>query len=244
MDGINHLIEEHVLLRRMLTAIRKMCYDSVKKNRIDFEDFEKMMEFVNKFADTLHNTKEEEILYPRMLEEIGEAAEKIIKNDMLVDHERARDYIRDLAEALEKHKAGNVVSIIDIIANAVSYANLMGTHIKKEKGELFALAKKQMSKESLEQINDEFGEYEKKMESDTEYTYETQIITRDIVRQANKDFSYGRDSRPTGQKIERTADEWTHFEKNIERHRIKMKYSSLVEVLEAKYVFNDSGMGM
>ena len=57
---------------------------------------------------------------------IRETAEKVVKYGMLVEHDLGRLYVTNLNEALEKAlKNGNAEAKLDVIANAVSYTNLL-----------------------------------------------------------------------------------------------------------------------
>jgi len=243
MNGVDLLVEESVLIRRMLTATRRMCYETINKNEINFDDFDKMLTFVKRYADTLHFDKEKEILYPFMIERLGEEAETLINNEILPERDYARQLITELESSLQKAKEGDKLAIVDVIANAGTYVNVMIKHIKKMRTKVYPLAKKAITKYDIDEIDEKFNEYEKSREADAKYTYESQISTRERMRKVKQQFARP-DARPTGQAVERTMDELTSFEKNIERHRIKMKYLDMVCELESTYLLNDSGVCM
>ena len=74
---------------------------------------------------------------------------------MLVEHDLGRLYIKDLVEALEKVKAGNEESKLDVIANAISYTHLLERHIAKEDEVVYNFGARQLSKEVLEMVDEQ-----------------------------------------------------------------------------------------
>ena len=46
MNGIDLLINEHKYVSRMLVVIRKVCFNLMENNGIDYEDFDKIISFV------------------------------------------------------------------------------------------------------------------------------------------------------------------------------------------------------
>ena len=160
MNGIDLLINEHKYVSRMLVVIRKVCFNLMENNEIDYKDFEKIISFVRNFADGHHHQKEEIFLFNKMVEYLGDTGKNVITHGMLVEHDLGRSYIRNLIEALEKHKNGNNESKLDIIANAISYATLLENHIHKEDNVIFNFAKRALSKEILETVDKECMEYE------------------------------------------------------------------------------------
>ncbi len=160
MNGLELLIEEHKYIKRMLVVLRKASLYVLEGRDIDYSDFNIMIDFVRNFADAHHHGKEEKFLFDKMLMEMGTLAEKLIKNGMLVEHDLGRLYMQQLEEALEKVKNGDNESKIDVIANAVGYANLLIRHIDKEDNVVFTFAEKQLSKDSITKFNLECLDYE------------------------------------------------------------------------------------
>ena len=166
MNGIDLLINEHKYVSRMLVVIRKVCFNLMENNEIDYEDFEKIINFVRNFADGHHHQKEEIFLFNKMVDHLGDTGKNVITHGMLVEHDLGRSYIRNLIEALEKYKNGDNEAKLDIIANAISYATLLENHIHKEDNVIFNFAKRALSKEILETVDKEFLEYEEKSKSE------------------------------------------------------------------------------
>jgi len=130
---------------------------------IDYTDFEMMTDFVRNYADKHHHGKEENFLFNRMVDEIGGAAEKLVKFGMLVEHDFGRLYMKELEEALAKVKAGDDEAKLDVIANAVSYTHLLNRHIDKEDNVVYSFAKRALSEEILNKVNMECDAFEEEM---------------------------------------------------------------------------------
>lgn len=146
MDGIDLMIEEHKNIKRMLVVIRKACLGIMNGKGIDYGDFEKIIDFVRNYADKNHHEKEEKILFNRMIDEIGGAAEKLVKFGMLVEHDFGRLYIKELEEGIARVKAGNNEAKLDIIANAISYTHLLTRHIDREDNVVYSFARENFVK--------------------------------------------------------------------------------------------------
>lgn len=163
MDGIVLMVEEHKYIKRMLHVMRKACFGIMKGKEIDYDDFEKMIDFVKNYADNHHHGKEEKFLFNRMIE-MGGAAEKLVRFGMLVEHDLGRLYMKSLEEALTQVKDGDEEAKLDVIANAVSYTHLLHRHIDKEDGVAYPFGKRQLSAETLSRINDECDAFEREAE--------------------------------------------------------------------------------
>lgn len=79
MKAIEIMNEEHKYIIRMLHVIRKCCFKILNGEEVIYEDFDKIIDFVRNYADNHHHKKEEKILFVKMVEELGEPAEKAVK---------------------------------------------------------------------------------------------------------------------------------------------------------------------
>ncbi len=160
MDGIELMVYEHTIIKRMLVVVQNISYRILQGEEINYEDFKSIIDFVRNYADSHHHAKEEKFLFNRMEEEIGEVATKLIKHGMLVEHDLGRLFISDLEIALEKTKTGNEFEKINVIANAVGYVNLLNRHIDKEDSVVYTFANKQLKEATLAEINEACNKHE------------------------------------------------------------------------------------
>lgn len=161
MNCIELMVEEHVYIKRMLAVIRKYCYKILKDEEVQYEDFYKIIDFVRNYADKHHHGKEESMLFNRMAEEMGPAAEKLVKHGMLVEHDLGRLHMQDLENALKQVLEGDDEARLDVIANAISYTHLLHRHIQKEDDVVYKFAARNLDPATMEKLNRECEQYER-----------------------------------------------------------------------------------
>lgn len=164
MNSIRLMMDEHQNILRMLEVTRKYCLNMLKNEAVDYNDFYKIIDFVRNYADKHHHGKEEILLFNRMVDELGPAADKLVRHGMLAEHDMGRLYISELEAALKKLEEGDEEAKLDVIANAMSYVNLLKRHIHKEDNVVYKFAENNLKKETLAIIDDESGNFEKKAE--------------------------------------------------------------------------------
>ena len=164
MNGIQLMVDEHQLILRMLNIMREVCYKLLKTGHYQSEDFKVMIDFVRQYADAHHHGKEEKMLFNLMVRELGPAAEKLVTHGMLVEHDLGRLYINQLESAISKYEKGDEYAVLDIIANAIGYTDLLKRHIDKEDRVVYTFAEKNLSQSALETLNQECGLFEKTQE--------------------------------------------------------------------------------
>lgn len=160
MNSIELMMEEHKNILRMLIVVRSGCYQILKGEDISYDDFDLMIDFIRNYADAHHHGKEEKFLFNRMVEQLGQLGNKLVTHGMLVEHDLGRLFIQELQAALERVKAGEEESKLDVIANAISYTHLLKRHIEKEDTAVYSFAERNLSPEVMEKVNHEAVEYE------------------------------------------------------------------------------------
>jgi hemerythrin-like domain-containing protein len=149
MNSIELMIDEHKYIVRMLKVVRKACYNIMQGGDISYDDFDKMIDFIRNYADQHHHGKEEKFLFKEMINHLGPIGNKLITHGMLIEHDWGRLYVSELVNALERVKTGDQESKLDVIANAVGYANHLSRHIAKEDQVIYTFAAKNLSTEIL-----------------------------------------------------------------------------------------------
>lgn len=157
---IEILVEEHDNIRIIIKVIREICFGLTKDMKVPYKDFEKIIEFIRNYADIYHHGKEEDMLFVDMNNELYELIGEGPIQGMLIEHNLGRGYVMDLEIALRKHRDGDEQSIIDIIGNAMGYANLLTKHTNKEDNMIYKYAVDNLKQETLERLNKEFEEFE------------------------------------------------------------------------------------
>jgi len=153
MNGIELMVEEHILIKRMLNIVRKACFRALDTGSINYDDFAEMIDFVRTYADHHHHGKEENYLFEEMVKHAGPAAEKLVTHGMLVEHDLGRLHMSGLDAALLAYKAGDKEAILDVVANAISYTHLLHRHIDKEDAVVYPFAQRALDASILEAID-------------------------------------------------------------------------------------------
>lgn len=156
MTGIDILIEEHKAILKFISILRKNCCDILDGKEVDDCLLRECIDFARNYADKHHHGKEEQILFRVMLVKLGTAADKIIRNGMLVEHDLGRFYLSELEKALKDYKESpSTEKKLDIISNASGYAALLTRHIEKEDTVVFQFAKRALLEQDKKLVDDE-----------------------------------------------------------------------------------------
>lgn len=163
-NSLEQMVYEHTLIKRMLAVIRRVCLGILEGAEVAYEDFFQIIDFVRSFADGHHHGKEEQILFEKMMEELGSTAEKLVKLGMYVEHDLGRLFIQELEAAVHRVLEGDREARLDVIAHAVSYTHLLHRHIDKEDTVVFTYAERNLSREALQQVYEASAAFEREHE--------------------------------------------------------------------------------
>ena len=161
MTSIELMVEEHKYIVRMLEVVRKICVKVLNEMPVPYDDFANIILFIKEYADLHHHGKEEKFLFQEMVEQLGAIGKKLVINGMLVEHDWGRLFISELQVALQRVQDGDEDSKVDVIANAIGYANHLQRHIKKEDELIYVFAEKNLPEDSMRKIEDLTKNYEK-----------------------------------------------------------------------------------
>lgn len=161
MKSIDIMVQEHENIKRMLNVMRKYSYKVLLDEKIDYNDFYKIIDFVRNYADKHHHGKEEKILFKIIEENLPQFSKNGPITGMLIEHDIARLYILNLEKALKEYEEGNDEKRLDIIANSISYVDLLKRHIDKENKALYKFAEKLLPSESKKEVNKQSEKFEK-----------------------------------------------------------------------------------
>lgn len=155
MESINIMVKEHENIRRMLEVIRNISYRVLTNQEYDINDFSKIIDFVRSYADKLHHGKEEDILFVTMDKEIEKLSKAGAIKGMYIEHDLGRLYMANLEKAIDNYKQGDDTARLDIIANGISYSDLLDRHIEKENTALYTFAERMLSESSKKQVDED-----------------------------------------------------------------------------------------
>lgn len=176
MNSVEIMVMEHEYILRMLKVVRKACFKVMRGEEINYDDFNKMIEFIRQYADAHHHGKEEKFLFKEMQTKLGKLGENLITHGMLVEHDLGRLYMSELTDALHRVKNGDEESRLDVISNAVGYTNLLKRHISKENDAVYKFGETNLPKEVVDEINLKTEEFEKEAEKKDTQRYFIDIL--------------------------------------------------------------------
>lgn len=151
----SNLENDHLHILRLTDVMEKM----VLTEAINIPHLETIVELIKKFADGLHHTKEESLLFPKMVEK-GFSFQQGPIAVMMNDHEEGRNFVKGISENISLYKSGNKSVKEDIFQNMHGYIELLRNHIEKENNILFRMADKVLNAEEQKLLSDEFQKLE------------------------------------------------------------------------------------
>ncbi|WP_100066140.1 hemerythrin domain-containing protein [Miniphocaeibacter massiliensis] len=156
MFTVEYLEKEHEGITKVINKVEEKCIKIVNGEEINDDYFRKLIVFIRKYADDAHHKKEEDILFKYMSENLGEAAEKLINYAMLQEHQMARYYVLELEKYLNEYKLEKSdKNKIQVLANAMSYVNLLRLHIDKENNVVYPFGAKNLSEDIKNKVEEE-----------------------------------------------------------------------------------------
>ncbi|MFQ5507116.1 MAG: hemerythrin domain-containing protein [Planctomycetota bacterium] len=160
---VDILEDEHKVILAVVAAL-----DKERKTVVSGGELKR--EFIVNFADRCHHAKEEDLLFP-LLVELGMPEDQGPIYVMNQEHIEGRNYTRMLRESAE---AGDREGVLTASAG---YVALLEEHIEKENGILFEHARGIIPRERVQELLASFEAVEKE-----KFGPETQRRYRDLAR--------------------------------------------------------------
>lgn len=109
------------------------------EGNLDLDRIEKCVSFIRLFADACHHGKEEDLLFPVLVEQ-GMPSEQGPIAVMLHEHRLGRLHVAAMAGALKEARQGDVSARSRLVRAGSEYIDLIRHHILKEDNVLFDIA--------------------------------------------------------------------------------------------------------
>jgi len=143
MKPTDLLKEEHHGVQLSLRVLEKLCEKFSDERDADKSayagDLARLIDFFRVFVDKCHHAKEEEILFPALIE-AGLPKEGGPVQVMLQEHELGRKLVSELDMGLHNFQTTQKKDLDDLIGPAKNYIQLLTAHIDKEDNVLYPLA--------------------------------------------------------------------------------------------------------
>jgi len=119
------------------------------------EFFDKGVQFARTFADTFHHFKEEHVMFVRLAQKKSGAIDGQIEA-LRQQHERARNHISAISDALEGYAAEGTIKTSEVLENVAAYISLLRNHIHREDHVFYPMVEEALSEDEEEQLQVEF----------------------------------------------------------------------------------------
>jgi hemerythrin-like domain-containing protein len=155
-----NLENDHVQILRLIEVMERIT----KSGDPNVEHLELIVKVIREFADGLHHAKEEQLLFPLMVQK-GFSNESGPVAVMLHDHAEGRNFVKGMAENISRFQHGDQSAVKAIYSNMLGYADLLKNHIGKENNVLFRMADKVFSTAEQESLLLDFTKVENSQEN-------------------------------------------------------------------------------
>ena len=156
---VAELKHEHSYVGMVVAAMEREARYIREGGEVHADAVKQMVDFTREFTDGCHHGKEEQALFPRLLERSDQS--RTVVAVMLKEHDAGRMRIRAIADDLEAASSGDRDAALRVAANLESYAALLTGHIAKENNVLFPLADRVLDEQDKDWLAGEFGRIER-----------------------------------------------------------------------------------
>ncbi len=161
MRAVTILKEEHVMILEFLDLLAAASEKMVANEKLPREFFDDAVAFARQFADKYHHHKEEEIMF-RLLAQKHAGALDAELEALKQQHEVCRNYISEIAGAIDGYEAGNDTQTRTIHRNSTEYINALKAHITHENVMFFPKVGRELSTEELDSLATEYDKWAEK----------------------------------------------------------------------------------
>ncbi len=158
MQVTQELVNEHQLILKYLDLMERYIEVSQENGDENLlrENAQDFISFIQKFVDTYHHTKEEDILF-KYLQAPGVLSHCNPLPVMLSEHEQCKMYVNNMNNALENKDPEN------LHVNATAFSQTLKQHILKENNILYPMAESGLSENDKISIENEYKQVEEKL---------------------------------------------------------------------------------
>jgi hemerythrin-like domain-containing protein len=130
------LITEHELIQRGLAVLNAISRRMKRKTDIESRDIVALLRFFTQYADELHHTKEEKLLFTALERTRVPDFERMV-GSLITQHFLAREFVASMREASIEYRKKSRGAGNRFRAQAEAYITLMKIHICDEDNVLF-----------------------------------------------------------------------------------------------------------
>ena len=140
----------------MFEVLERMCHRLETGGDVCEMDFKRILEFLDIFAYRCHRAKEEELLFPALLE--AGIPENGPITTIINEHKLGKNYTIVMNEALARRRRGDISWSRELLRSAREHVLMLRFHIQKEDDLIFSMADQILSAEKEEELLKRFEE--------------------------------------------------------------------------------------
>jgi hemerythrin-like domain-containing protein len=156
LNPIDTLINEHGLIRKFVEHLSAAVERMEGGDRPPRRFFDNSVEFVRSFADGFHHYKEEHVMFVLLAQKKRGAIDGQIEA-LRYQHERGRALIATMASSLDGYESGDERMTADLLESVSAYASMLRHHIHLEDHVFFPMARAEMSRDDIAELECEFA---------------------------------------------------------------------------------------
>ncbi|MFW9935915.1 MAG: hemerythrin domain-containing protein [Candidatus Thorarchaeota archaeon] len=162
MYPIDILLDEHKLIDRVFVIIEKVRDKLKDKEEIPAPVFWNLVEFIRGYADVIHHSKEEDILFDTLREHDTDLSKEVDRNIavLIEEHIEALDLANEMHKAIREYHRGAPEGRDKILKSVDEYLKIMKPHFKMEEDDVFPSLVKVLSQEEKDKMKADFDRFD------------------------------------------------------------------------------------
>ncbi len=137
MLPIGPLMVEHRLIERVLRIMAAQVEAMKAANSADSVEVERIVHFIQVFADLCHHGKEEDILFRELARKEISPEHRRIMDELIGEHQLGRQLTASISQANERYRRGEEEALPAIADGFRRLVEFYPEHIRKEDKEFF-----------------------------------------------------------------------------------------------------------
>jgi hemerythrin-like domain-containing protein len=166
MKPTEMLVEEHDVFRQALDSFRLAREKMEQGVNPPVEFFAKAVDFARNYVDKYHHFKEEYLMFGRLAEKHQSELDAEIEA-LRHQHEHSREFVSEMANALDGYAKGKDAQITIMLENLASYTTLLRHHIHREDNVFYPMVERDLSQQELDDLAELFRQEAAKAGRDT-----------------------------------------------------------------------------
>ncbi|MFX1563567.1 MAG: hemerythrin domain-containing protein [Promethearchaeota archaeon] len=162
MYPIEILLEEHKLVERVITLIEKIQSKLKDEKEVPATVFWKLVDFLRSYADVIHHSKEEDVLFVQMQEHEEELSSEVWDQIgiLIEEHIEGLDLANEMHKAIREYNRGNQKARKNILDAVTRYIEVMKPHFKNEEDTVFPAMVAVLSDEEKRKTKADFERFD------------------------------------------------------------------------------------